>query len=231
MVLLTSRDGHAKGTVVIFVVFVVFGTLLSVKSVHTMVLHRRSLGWKPTPATITKLGVATINSRSRKSKSPGRSCRVEFNYTIDDKHYQGNRVDPQMVSGTRKFCLKLLNSTGEGAIVVFYNPNNPEESMVSLYFSLPMFTLFAVVAVIFSIIGISGLIDLITGKKPLQGFSVIARYFLAVYASMYAGCLLSVSVDMIKRGFKIAILPLVIGSILCLVSVIAICSIFLPHIQ
>ncbi len=150
-----GREGQAKGTVVIFIVFLLFGTLVTVNQARTLKRYSQSIRWKATPGTITTLAISTNRPkhRGKSSSSARKSCRIQYNYTVDGEHYQGNRFDAQMERATHKKCMKLLNLTGPGEVVVYYNPNNPSESIITLYFSLPLFTLFSVVALMFTTIG------------------------------------------------------------------------------
>lgn len=94
--------------------------------------------------------------------------------------------------------------------------------MFSLCFNLILFTLLVVVAIVFTTIGMSGLVTTLSeNPEQLNELGPPVWVGVAVIAVLHAIALLVIGAGIIRRGFKMAILPLVFGGILCLLTIFA----------
>jgi Protein of unknown function (DUF3592) len=127
-----ERQLSKKGRRIFGVFGVAFGSLFLVAGIGVMYaalnrgLNQRSTSsWFQTPGTV-------LEFNSKRAENEKRSSPIAYRYEVDGKTYRSDRVafvDKNNIDYND--WLRLVNGLPEsGAIQVFYNPQNPEESVL-----------------------------------------------------------------------------------------------------
>jgi len=104
---------------------------------------KESVNWYETTGVITSSYLATdTDYDSDYGDSTTYTPKIEYKYSVNGINYSGNKVSFEIVSGTDySWAQSKVDSYYEGKVVsVYYNPNNPSESVLEKGFSeVPFF--------------------------------------------------------------------------------------------
>jgi hypothetical protein len=115
------------------VVFGGVGFFLLVRLIMAFRLASQSQGWTSTMGQI-KISKVQFKDNNGADSYPATSYlpNVEYSFTVMGLKYRGTRIAFGMdITGTRSKAEKIINRFPAGsAVVVYYDPNNPAESVL-----------------------------------------------------------------------------------------------------
>ena len=121
------KSGDAESWLLAFAVYAL------VVGAYSLYRYVRIGSW---PSVVGRLNCATVGGQTASIVPSDRTyaAEVSYRYTIDGKTYEGTRLSPFLVMATYnlrsllRHQLKGIQTTENGGVRVFYNPQQPENS-------------------------------------------------------------------------------------------------------
>ena len=120
-------NGDTHAILIVTTTYFVMAGLLS------LILSLRIRSWPMVRGTLVHSNLGAM-SPSMRASDVNYSADLQYNYLVDDNHYQGKRLSPAVIvaSANLRFLLtwqlRGITKFANDEIAVFYKPSNPKKS-------------------------------------------------------------------------------------------------------
>lgn len=138
-------------------------------------------------------------------------CYVRYSYTVNGKLFKGNRANSFSLNGENEYCARVARKAVGDIVPVYYNPMQPEQSMLDN--SLNLFALCKLVLVSFMLLALGlvllNLLHDIPIRRALEIYASICSAVLmcGYWASDFRNRLSSVTLVYFVIAFVVLIAP------------------------
>jgi len=139
----------------------VSGAYFLMRSFKPLYYQYQSRSWQQFIADVTKIYISSVEIHSRGRDHTYYSPKVSYSFSINDKKYHGDKVsfeiprfEYDLASGTssryHKVNADFSNWLETQKVPIYYNPNNPNESVIYRKVSMLSFIIYLVTFIVFS---------------------------------------------------------------------------------
>mgnify|MGYP001039386955 CR=1 FL=1 len=145
-----------------YIIILVIGVVLLVVFGRNVIRGRASQNWPTVPGTVLYTGMETYESTDDDgSITTTYGATIQYNYAVAGQSLEGNRrTFTDVRTSSRRRAEQILAKYPQGsAISVYYDPENPTESVLETGVSWSAYALLALAAIMI-VAGVAGVLGL-----------------------------------------------------------------------
>lgn len=176
-------------TVLLSVFLTASGIVLAVLGSWGVLLFLKAKHWVRTPATILSLQLTDYSQYDRVYGTTYHryTCFVRYTYTVNGTDYVGDRANSFWRGGDNNLCYRFVAKHGHDDITAFYNPRNPQDSLLDKGFHEFELCKILVVGFVFFVLGALLIADDLRKQAPLPVYAPSAVYAVVSGAALVWG--------------------------------------------